>query len=574
MERQKGSDNFKKSETSDPNEYFCPFCDKEISKSELYFCQPVRFFPKGKIPRFIKRICNAHFNPQTIEEEEIKCKECEKIFYKNYILSDSGQNKDVVSKKDKIIELIHEALPCDDFCLNKVIKGLQDRIFSFIILFGIISIIFGSGFSILTPVYIHYSDSCDVYGMTIILLGILSVAFGILFRKKPEDKEEQKNVAQKKGTEAQNKKKIQENDIPWIINQCFGTDISEGSILYNLIMNTVIVIILWTLLLFYPAIITDTILKFHYDQAIMYIIPLFFIVMLTIYQGQISLISEINNPQDLSVLGLNKTYKESHHCTKFKEVSINGYFYGVKGKPHLIRMLFGFIAVCLGVWYFMFYWPPYLSLFEVITPVSNPPIFYSWPFKMGWLAFYLPFWFILGSIVWVNLAISNYIHKIACHIHLKFSFSSREGDTKKLGEILVKSNMYLALLALGFIYYWYFNINNKSAVFLKFNLILMSIFVIVIFFGFILPLLPIHREMKAVKKEEISQLMKEIHYDKILKKMNRMDEINYNLLRIELIKEISSRSVWPFQFNSFIKIIIMTLIPLIQMISSIHSMLN
>ena len=93
-------------------------------------------------------------------------------------------------------------------------------------------------------------------------------------------------------------------------------------------------------------------------------------------------------------------------------------------------------------------------------------------------------------------------------------------------------------------------------------------------FSFFHPLYPIHVKMKQNKLKETNDLINEIDYSKIKNGKISHDEINLNILRIELIKKISLKNEWPFNFPVLVKIILLSLIPLIQLIISIFSLVS
>jgi hypothetical protein len=101
----------------------------------------------------------------------------------------------------------------------------------------------------------------------------------------------------------------------------------------------------------------------------------------------------------------------------------------------------------------------------------------------------------------------------------------------------------------------------------------MSFFVVTIYFGFFHPLYPIHKKMKQNKVRELNDLIDKINYSKIKDGTASQEEVNLNLLRVELINKISSKNEWPFNFDIFIKIILLSFIPMVQLIVSIYSII-
>jgi hypothetical protein len=235
--------------------------------------------------------------------------------------------------------------------------------------------------------------------------------------------------------------------------------------------------------------------------------------------------------------------------------------------------LCGLIACVIGFRFFLYFLPSQITFFELIVNHSNPHIYTSILFNVGYLIFHIPFWFTIGTVFWLSIITPNLIGKISNNIPLRINPLQDIGGTEILGEILLKSNVSIGILALGVPVYFLRNQDIIDPTWIYYNIFLMSFFVVTIYFGFFHPLYPIHKKMKQNKVRELNDLIDKINYSKIKDGTASQEEVNLNLLRVELINKISSKNEWPFNFDIFIKIILLSFIPMVQLIVSIYSII-
>ena len=383
-----------------------------------------------------------------------------------------------------------------------------------------------------------------------------------------------------------------------------GITIDHKSLAGMLILNTFLVGMMFFILMLIPAILTGSFGKLENDK-LLFVTPILFILLLTSFQRQIGIIRDSLLKFNTLPVSLHEKYPKWPDYSKFNDAAIRRFFFGHPCKNKLKKaitppyldiekwtqlssppLVFGIIAITIGVFFYHYFIPTggftllnnYFPLggftsMEVITPESNPIIYTSFLFNVGYLLFHAPFWFVLGNVVWLSLVTPCFIYAISCNLPLRIDPLKDIGGPNVLGEILLKSNISIALLALGFIAYVIRNdsILKLDPTFEIFNIFLLSVFSIVIFFSFLLPLYPIHQKMKQNKENEINSLTDKIDYDKIKNGTATPTEVNLDLLRIGLINKISSKKEWPFNFNTFGKIIFMTLIPIFELCMSLRS---
>jgi len=381
-------------------------------------------------------------------------------------------------------------------------------------------------------------------------------------------------------------------------------DTNDKSLGEMLILNTILVGTMFFFLMLLPAFVTGSLEKLGNDRLI-FVTPVLFILLLTSFQRQIGIIHEsLLKFNSLPVL-LHKKYPKWPDYHKFNDALIERFFFGHPCKNKLKKaitppytniekwtqlspppLIFGIVAILVGLIFYHYFMPtggftffnnyiPYggFTLTEVITAESNPIIYTSGLFNIGYLLFHAPFWFVIGTIVWLSLVTPCFIYTISRNLPLRIDPLKDIGGPEVLGKILLKSNVSIALLAMGFIAYVIRNesILKRDPTFEIFNVFLLSIFSLVIVFGFLLPLYPIHKKMKMSKENEINDLTGKIDYEKIKTGTASLAEVNLNLLRVELINKISSKREWPFNFDTLSKNVFLTLIPLFELYMTIRT---
>lgn len=356
-----------------------------------------------------------------------------------------------------------------------------------------------------------------------------------------------------------------------IINKIFNTNLKN-----HLILNTFLVLNMFFFLMFIPSIIFGSIEQLKYDYWL-FATPVFFILLLTSFTNQMDIIHKSMNFDNFPI-SLHENYKKSYHYQIYSKSAIKCFFFGhstdnIISKVVSPPFLCGLIGCLIGFRFFMYFLPIEPTIFEVVTTNQfNSHIYTSIPFNIGYFLFHVPFWFTIGTIVWVSLMTPNLIAKITNQIPLQINPLQDIGGTELFGEILLKSNISIGILALGVPGYILRNRDILDPTWIYYNILLMSLFIVIIFFSFFYPLYPIHKKMKQHKLKEINDLTNEIDYVKIKNGQLSRDEIAQNILRIELIKKISQKNDWPFNFHILIKIILLSLIPIIQLCISLFSL--
>ena len=178
----------------------------------------------------------------------------------------------------------------------------------------------------------------------------------------------------------------------------------------------------------------------------------------------------------------------------------------------------------------------------------------------------------IGTVVWLSLFTPCFIFAISNNLPLRIEPLEDIGGPEVMGKILLKSNVSIAILALGFIAYVLRNgsILKLDPSFETFNIFLLSLFAFAILLSFLLPLYPIHKKMQSCKKDEIDDLIKQIDYKTIKECKVSPADIHLNLLRFELIRRISSKKEWPFDFETLSKNPGLTLIPLVEIANELY----
>jgi hypothetical protein len=576
----------------------CPFCGHpliEITKEGVpldnIYCHPLRFQSKGNVSRTLFRLLHGHcIDPEHFDEKEISCSKCggqifveywkkdpysddEKIgsnsarihsiinTFSNHILPDFINSLLLTKKKiisqhpicKKAGEIRKYVTRNDTLLLEQIIRDSHANFISIITLFGLVTIIFGFAniiFEMLNLYVIipnvHMEIANIWYGFLNIGYGYIIVKFGKHFQKSAKNSQSS------------------------VLKPYFGIDIPDASIIDTLIKNTSLVAFWWFIVFFYPSIITGSIKKFGTNPAL-FVAPIVFILVLTMFQMQTRNIPNFSISNKFPGYFLYEGYNESNKdFLLFLNSSIKRFFFGKKGKIFIPPLFFGLIADLLGLIYFINYIPYQTTFFEVITPDSNPIVYTSFLFNIGWLSFYLPFWFTIGTIVWLCLIIPNFMAKIAKYFPFRIITLQDIENLNDFGDILLHSNFHIVLLAIGFFIYYDLN----SSIDIKLNLVFLGIFLIAIIFGFINPLYPIHKKMQNLKEQEINNLNRMIDYDKIKANKLTSEEISQNLLHLELIKIINAKPEWPFKLPTLIQIVIMVSIPLIEVLNSINSLLK
>lgn len=356
-----------------------------------------------------------------------------------------------------------------------------------------------------------------------------------------------------------------------LINKVFHAHITNFWLL-----NTILVFSMFFAFMIIPALISGAIEKLLNDYWL-FVTPIIFILLLTSFKRHLHLIHKSLNFEDLPI-SLHENYKKTDHYIFFKNTSIRCFFFGPHQSKNWLSILSppilcGIIACIIGFRFFLYFLPAKFTIMELSTiGQTSPHVYSSIIFNIGYLLFHIPFWFTIGTIVWISLITPNYIAKISKNIPLKINPLQDIGGTEIFGDILLKSNVSLGILALGLPAYFIRNQDIFDQTWIYYNIFLLGIFIIFIFFGFFYPLYPIHKKMKEAKLKEINDLITKIDYSKIKNGKLSHDEINFNLLRIELINKISLKNEWPFNLNILIKIFLVSLIPLIQLIISICSL--
>ncbi|WP_321507496.1 hypothetical protein [uncultured Methanoregula sp.] len=341
-------------------------------------------------------------------------------------------------------------------------------------------------------------------------------------------------------------------------------------------MNTILVLILFALLIVLPAFVTGSIEKLQYDYGF-FITPVIFILLLTAFKKHTDIIRKSLKYETLPV-ALDEEYKKTRDYNLFTTTSIRCFFFGpsVSTTARLISppVLFGLVLCIIGIRRFLYFLPAELTMREtMIASDVAAHIYTSILFNMGYLLFHILFWFALGTIIWISLITPNLIAKMAGTLPLQINPLRYIGGTEIFGEILLRSNIPIGIIALGVPAYLFRNQQVSDPTWMLFNIVLMSVFVIMIFFGFFYPLYPIHVKMREYKFREMNDLADRIEYAKIRDGAVSRDEIHLDMLRVELINRIATKNEWPFDYDLLAKIILLSMIPLVQMIISIYQLL-
>gem|GEM_PF-5693600 len=349
----------------------------------------------------------------------------------------------------------------------------------------------------------------------------------------------------------------------------------QDSIGVMVFLNTIVVATLFLVFMVIPSLLSGGIEKLLNDRYL-FATPVLFILLLTSFQRQIGIIRDKLKFEVLP-LGLHEKFIRDSDGSLIHNATIKRFFFGHPGEDVWSRifqppLVFGIGAIIIGVVFYHYFWPAHLTLYEDMTPGLNGVIYTSILFNIGYLLFHSPFWFVIGTVVWLSLVTPTFIFTIARNIPLRINPLQDIGGTEILGDVLLKSNVSIVLLACGFIAYVFRNgsILKLDPTFEFFNIFLLSLFACAIVFGFLLPLYPIHKIMKISKDEEVASLTDAIDYDTIKKQNPTLEDINLNLLRLELIKKISMKKEWPFNYDTFVKIVFMTLIPVIELIVNVR----
>ena len=545
------SNNHPKGPGDDIHPSFCPYCghDHEHTAENRYhiYTHPLKFQPgEHFLIRFFHRIVFSNNSlPPGIEERECTCTCCKEKFSmvtrvpghpekkRTERTASTEGNEDPVAK----MSIFQRPKANETILFEELIDYAHRNITNLIILFGIFCVLSG-----IIEIFYGSPDkffgiSNFVVGLVISGSGIIILFRGIILRKNPPDT----------------------RDTFWA----------------NLQKNIIIVAILWCILLFLPSIITGSIEKFPDDKPL-FITPVLFIVLVTVIQNQMEVIRTSFIPgtteDEVLPVRLHDRYKRSPQYDLYKKISVQRFFFG---KPYdtwgdLLTppVIFGLIGIFIGMFYFVYFLPPLAewTLFELITPASNPLIYTSWVFNFGWLLFYLPFWVSIGTVLWLSLITPYFVAKISHTYPLEIDHLQHVGGPEIFGDILLKSNLSIFFLALGFIAYLIWNYQTPPYT----TIVLMSFFPVAIFFGFFYPLYPIHLKMKESKFREIDELRAMIDYHKIKDGTATHDELHLISLRMELIDRISTKNEWPIRFDVWVKVVSVVLIPAISILFNLY----
>lgn len=357
-----------------------------------------------------------------------------------------------------------------------------------------------------------------------------------------------------------------------IINKIFRTNFTNYYIL-----NTILVLGLFLVLIILPAFVTGSIEKLKYDYWF-FVTPLIFILLLIAFKKQTAIIRNSLKYDTLPV-ALDEQYKKTRHYEVFNDTSIRCFIFGpshtsMPGKLISPPVLFGLFICVIGFRRFLYFLPAELTVREtMIASQVTTHIYTSILFNLGYLLFHLVFWFALGTIIWISLITPNLIAKISRNIPLRINPLKYIGGTEVFGEVLLTSSVPIGIIALGVPGYLFRNQEVSDPTWLIFNVFLMSIFIIMIFFGFLYPLYPIHDKMRKHKFDAMDELTDRVDYAKIRDGNISREEINLNILRVELINRIGTKNEWPFDYDLLAKIILISMIPFVQLFISIYKLL-
>jgi len=521
---------------------YCWSCNMQDKKMNHIYSHPMKFQPHDTFFWRIFHRCVISNNslPSHMQEIELPCNKCnvnysilkttknENRFLETLIKNGNSRTNDKLMF-EFFVDYSHENIDILIIILGTVC-----------IFFGIFEILFGAPHTII-------QSSREMLGLMICISGLVMIPLGIYLRMKL--------------------KKIWQG---------------KKSLWKKFCLNIVVVLVLWTALILLPSIVTGSIDKFPEDKPV-FITPVLFIGLLTIFQFQLDRVIRIYfvpiSPKIENLLKrLDKNYKQSPHYNLFKQISIQRFFFGKQYDKWwdilTPSVIFGLIGIIIGMLYFVYFLPPFwgenFSFYEVITPQSNPLVYTSWLFNIGWLLFYLPFWVSIGTVTWLTLITPCFIARMSNNLPLSIDHLHDIGGTEIFGDILFKSITSMILLLGGFIIYLIWNYQTPPGT----TMLLMILLALAIFLGFFYPLIPIHNKMKAIKNQEIQELREMIDYEKIKTGIITQDEVQLNILRLKLIDKISSKNEWPIRYNVWLKIIPLTLAPIITIIAGLFNILT
>jgi len=520
----------------------CPYCwSNSTQNPEIkdIYSHPLKFQPFDTFHSqlFHRSVISNNGLPSHFQEVEQSCIKCKEKFSILKTTKGDQNLQEILINKGK--SKTNDRLAFEIFIdySHENINNLVIIFGLFCIFFGIIEALYGA-----TPTIINYPR--EMVGLLLFFCGLVILSLGIYLKIK--------------------------------LNGLYHTN---ESLWKKFCLNTIVVLIMWNILIFLPSIITGSVDKFPNDKPI-FITPFLFIGLLTIFQYQLDGVIRKYfvplSPKIDDLMGrLDPVYKQSFHYNLFRNVSIQRFFFGKRYDRWLDVLtpgvFFGLIGIFIGMFYFVYFLPPLwgysFSFYEGTT--SNPLVYTSWLFNLGWLLFYLPFWILIGTVTWLTLITPYFIDKMSKNLPLSIDHLHDIGGPEIFGDILFKSITSMILLLGGFIVYLIWNYQTPPGT----TILLMILLAAAMFLGFFYPLIPIHNKMKAIKSQEIRELRRMIDYEKIKKGTVTPDEIQLNMLRLKIIDKISSQNEWPIRYTIWLKIIPLTLVPFFTIIVDLYILL-
>ena len=321
-------------------------------------------------------------------------------------------------------------------------------------------------------------------------------------------------------------------------------------------------ILFWIL----PTIALGGLSKLSHD----YLLAVFFVLsflILTLLKRHCTVLRKALDIKKIPFL-LSKQYVSSN-LSKEAEASAKGWIFGHPFQKITPPSFCGLIAVGIFlIWQINFIMNIASTFYE--TPYTGYSIFYtSYMSSIAYTPFLAMIYFIVGNTIWIFGATTALIYLMTKHIPLKINPLKEMGGTEIFGKMVLSSLYPIAAIGAAIPGMVIWSISTQVSYVLLVCILLVSIFMFIIAFGFFYSLWPSHKKLKERKEKERNEILSKISLSTIKEEgMDFKDAVHTHLL-LDTSNKISSMLEWPFKTDTLIKAFSAILVPFISLLINI-----
>lgn len=324
------------------------------------------------------------------------------------------------------------------------------------------------------------------------------------------------------------------------------------------------ILALFTLFCIIPAIPLRGLSKISHDYGLPFLLFFSGLMLVFLKHHSMMLVNTLNF-QKMPIF-LSNQYKDSNLCTQLEE-NLRGWIFGHPFQMIKPPTFCGLVAVAFFlIWHINYVFNMCSTFHE--TPFTEFPITYtSYMSAIISTPFWAMIYFIIGNITWFFFVTTALVGLITRNLPIEINLLKEMGGTEIFGKIVLSSAYTAAAIGAALTINVIWSSGQETYV-LLISILLCSIFISLMIFGFFYPLLPIHKELKQKKEVEIDKILKKISLPAIEGEMNLRDALHTYLLW-DLFGKISRMNEWPFRTAIIIRLSSTILLPLTSSIINI-----